>query len=246
LLQLKSTKHISSIDKIHTWSRAVQKMAHDIKTPLSTVSLNLKALQLRLENITLTANDHSEFSDDIKMMQTELEHIHTMTKNFLKFSNLDQPHFQSFDIRQLIAKALEQYLPYSATGLKVNVSVDEDVKPVWADPQQIEMVLHIILENALVAMQGKGMISISANMAQFLERSFTEYVEIEVADTGPGISEDDKMKIFEPYFTTKKVGTGMGLAIAKKIIEDHGGSIEVYSKQNFGAVFRFSLPLYVE
>jgi two-component system nitrogen regulation sensor histidine kinase NtrY len=246
LVKLETVDLPNTSEKLQTWSRAVQKMAHDIKTPLSTVSLNLKALQIRLKKITIVDKDQVEFSDDIKMMQTELDHIHTMTKNFLKFSNLDQPHFQAFDIRTCIVKTLEQYQPYPTIDLNINISVDDDVKPVWADPQQIEMVLHILVENALFAMKGKGLISISVNMAQFLEKSFLEYVEIEIADTGPGISEENIKKIFEPYFTTKKVGTGMGLAIARKIIEDHGCSIEVHSKPNFGAIFRFSLPVHRE
>ena len=67
-----------------------------------------------------------------------------------------------------------------------------------------------------------------------------------MADTGPGINPDDKKKIFEPYFTTKEMGTGMGLAIAKKIIEDHNCSIDVHRKPNLGAVFLFSLPVIKE
>jgi signal transduction histidine kinase len=117
---------------------------------------------------------------------------------------------------------------------------------VWADPQQIEMVFHILLENALAALQGKGLICISSTLAQFLDTSFREVLEIEVTDTGPGIQDEHKSRIFEPYFTTKQAGTGMGLAIAKKIIEDHGCSIELYSKANFGATFRFTLPVLVE
>jgi two-component system nitrogen regulation sensor histidine kinase NtrY len=165
-----------------------------------------------------------------------------MTKNFLKFSNLEKPHYQAVDIKKIIEKALEQYRPFPREDLDISTEIDADVKQAWADPQQIEMVFHILLENALFAMKCKGFISISVNMAQFLERSFSAYIEVEVADTGPGINEEVKIKIFEPYYTTKKVGTGLGLAIARKIIEDHGCSIDVHSKPNLGAVFRFSLP----
>jgi signal transduction histidine kinase len=79
-----------------------------------------------------------------------------------------------------------------------------------------------------------------------LDKDFSEYIEIEVADTGPGIRETNKSKIFEPYFTTKSEGTGMGLTIAKKIVEDHGCTIDVHSRANIGAVFVFSLPVVKE
>ena len=247
LVIIKSANIQSQSDKIHTWSRAVQKMAHDIKTPLSTVSLNLKVLQTRLEKIRLSETEHNELYDDIKMMRTELDNIQAMTKNFLKFSNLDKPHFQAFSINTIIEEAKEQVSSIYKCGSKHSkLSIDKDIKPVWADPQQIEMVFAILMENALAAIQGKGLISVTVSSVQYLENIFLESLEIEVADTGPGIKEEDKKKIFEPYYSTKSEGTGMGLAIAKKIIEDNGGSIEVHSKPKFGAVFRFSLPVMKE
>ncbi|MCK6622214.1 MAG: HAMP domain-containing histidine kinase [Calditrichaceae bacterium] len=243
LIQLKTAVSSSTSDKIQSWSRAVQKMAHDIKTPLSTVSLNLKTLQMRLEKIALAESERREVSDDIQMMRTELDNIQAMTRNFLKFSNLEKPHFQAFDIKNIIEEAAGKYRPYLSDEQDIQILIEEDVKPVWADPRQIEMVFHILLENSLSALQGKGLMSINVSLARYLDKSFSEYLEIEVADTGPGISEEDKGKIFEPYFTTKPKGSGMGLAIAHKIIEDHGGFIEVHSKAHFGAVFRFALPV---
>jgi nitrogen-specific signal transduction histidine kinase len=233
----------STSQKIQTWSRAVQKMAHDIKTPLSTVSLNLKVLQTSLEKIPMSDSEQKELSDDITMIRTELENIQKMTRNFIKFSNLDSPHFQIFDLRDTIKEAVSKYQAYLSDDLDIQISIDEDIKPVWADPQQVEFILHILLENALAAIKGKGLISINISLAQYLDEQFAEYLEIEIADSGPGIPEIEKNRIFEPYFTTKSNGTGMGLAIAKKIIEDHHGSIEVHSKSGFGAVFRFSLPV---
>jgi two-component system nitrogen regulation sensor histidine kinase NtrY len=180
------------------------------------------------------------------MMHEELEHIQLMTKNFLKFSNLEKPHFQVYDIRRIINDAVDKYKIYFTPDITCQVTVDDDVKPVWADPMQIEMVLHILLENALAAIKRKGLISINASLAQYLEHSFSEYIEIEVADNGPGITEAEKEKIFEPYYSTKQEGTGMGLAIARKIIEDHKGEIEIHSKPDFGAVFSFSIPAVTE
>jgi nitrogen-specific signal transduction histidine kinase len=236
----------STSQKVQIWSRAVQKMAHDIKTPLSTIMLNLKALQTRLEKITLRIEDRQELSGDMDMMRAELENIQVMTKNFLKFSNLEKPHFQVYDIRKIINDAIAKYQIYFSSDMTCQISIDDDVKPVWADPLQIEMVFHILLENSLAAMKGKGLISINASLAQYLEHSFSEFIEIEIADNGPGIGEVEKEKIFEPYYSTKQEGTGMGLAIARKIIEDHKGSIEVHSKPNFGAVFSFSIPAVTE
>lgn len=245
-VEFQQQKFMTMSEKIQSWSSAVQKMAHDIKTPLSTVALNIKVLENRLKEITIEDKERSELSEDLEMIRTELENIHSMTKNFLKFSNLEKPHFQVCDISKIINNAFEKYKVYFNQNLIYRKSIDKDVKPVWADPQQIEMVIHILMENALCALKGKGQISIDVCLAQYLDKSFSDYIEIEVADSGPGISENDKTKVFEPYYTTKNEGTGIGLAIAKKIIEDHSGAIEVYSKANFGAVFRFSIPVFTE
>ncbi|HEY7751014.1 MAG TPA: HAMP domain-containing sensor histidine kinase, partial [Ignavibacteriaceae bacterium] len=246
LLIIKPVNMQSHSDKIHTWSRAVQKMAHDIKTPLSTVSLNLKVLQSRLGKIQLSEREQNELSDDIKMMRTELDNIQSMTKNFLKFSNLDKPHLQAFSICTSIEEVKGRFQSYINEDLRIEITIDKDVKPVWADPQQVEMVFTILIENALAAMQGEGLININVSSVQYLEEIFSESLEIEVTDTGPGIKEEDRQRIFEPYYSTKSEGTGMGLAIAKKIIEDNGGTIEVHSKPGFGAAFRFSLPVLKE
>jgi two-component system nitrogen regulation sensor histidine kinase NtrY len=246
LVVIRSASIPSHSDQIHSWSKAVQKMAHDIKTPLSTVSLNLRVLQTRLEKIHLSETEHRDLSDDITMMRTELDNIQSVTRNFLKFSNLDKPHFQAFGIQTVIEQATRRFQPYVNADFSIEVSIDNDVKPVWADPQQIEMVFTILLENALAAMQGKGSINIQVSLVQFLDAPFSESLEIEVADTGHGIGDEDHKRIFEPYFSTKPEGTGMGLAIAKKIIQDNGGFIEVHSKPQFGAVFRFSVPVIKE
>jgi two-component system NtrC family sensor kinase len=166
-----------------------------------------------------------------------------VTRNLLKFSNLDKPHSQAFEIGTVIDEVIQRFQPYVNIEFGIDVSIDTDVKSVWADPQQVEMVFIILLENALAAMQGKGSIHIHVSLVQLLTHLFSEYLEIEVADTGPGIREEDKKRVFEPYFTTKPEGTGMGLAIARKIVQDNGGSIDVYSKPDFGTVFRFSVPV---
>ena len=228
-------------ERLQMWSTSVQKIAHDIKTPLSSVALNLKALQMRLENISLPRRD--EVNDDIEMMRTELQRVHNMTRNFLKLSNLEKPNLQAVSAREIIQNAVDQFSSFTNGDIQIQSDLDPEVDDLWADPQQIELVFHIVLENAVDALQGTGQINISTSMAQYLDKSFVKFLEFEVSDTGPGIDPNSRDKIFEPYFTTKSDGTGMGLAIARKIIEDHGGVIGLHSNSGLGTVIRFSLPL---
>lgn len=131
----------------------------------------------------------------------------------------------------------------STDDIEFSVKIDPDAAQFVADESQIEIVMQILIENAVDAIKGKGCIEVSAQTAQYLDKSFHNYIEIEVSDTGCGISADILEKIFEPYFSQKQEGTGMGLPIAKRIIEAHGGELEVRSRRNFASTFRFMLPI---
>jgi len=203
-------------DRLKVWSRSVQKMAHDIKQPLSSISLHLKALQMRLEDIGIS--DYEGIRDDIHVMQTEMEKVRQITNNFLKFVNLETPKFQWIDLHETIQQGLNRFKPLLNGNLQCDFEFDPDISSIWADPRQLEIVLHIIIENAIDAMKGKGQIRISTNLIEDLENFDKQFIQIEIADSGPGIEKSIKDNIFEPFFTTKMDGTGMGLAIAKKII----------------------------
>jgi len=228
-------------DRLRVWSRSVQKMAHDIKQPLSSVTLNLKALQIRLEQMDIS--DREEIQDDLQMMKTELEKVRQITNNFLKFVNLETPKFQVIDLSQTIRNSLQRFTSLFDKNLQIELELDSSIKNVWADPQQLELVLHTLIENAIDAMKGQGHIRISTMLVHNLEENFNKFVQIEIVDSGPGIDLSIKDQIFEPFFTTKTNGTGMGLAIAKKIVEDHNGQITVYSKKKIGTVAQITLPV---
>lgn len=227
--------------RLQRWSAAAQKIAHDIKTPLSSLSLNLKALHMRLEALQLP--NRKQVSDDIDTMRGELERVRELTRNFIRFTSLEQPRFRAVPVEALVQQAS---IPFagSARGVRLEIEIDPACKEIRADARQIELVLHILLENAAEAMKDGGLIRITAIMAHYLDKPDGRFVEFEVADNGPGIDPKNRDKIFEPYFTTKPGGSGMGLAIARKIVEDHSGMIDLYSRDGLGTVIRFSLPVF--
>jgi signal transduction histidine kinase len=240
---LEITDHSQTVmeERMQVWSKTVQKMAHDIKTPLSTVQLSLQTLQMKL--FDLTPQSMSKVEKDFQFILNELQRIRNITRDFLKFTNLEQPNFQVVTLSDIIEKALDRFKSYLNGNLQVQKELDLKHDQLWADPQQLEMVFKIIIENAIDAMQGKGIILISTNLAQYLDKSFKEFIEIDIADTGCGIGKEHKDKIFEPYFTTKPDGTGMGLSIAQKIIKDHGGEITITTREHFATVVRIMLPM---
>ena len=240
-IEITNTTQQFQPERIRMWSKTVQKMAHDIKTPLSTIQLSLKTLEMKIRDSL--SEQFRTLSPDFEMIHTELTKVRNITRDFLKFTNLEQPNYQLCSLQKIIQHSLEHFRNYLNGKLKIQLELDPQYDQIWADPQQLEMVFQIVLENAIDAMEGQGVILISSNLAQYLDRKLKSYVEIEIADTGPGIPESELEKVFEPYYTTKSEGTGMGLTIARKIIEDHRGEITIISRKDFATVVRIVLPV---
>ena len=240
LLEIRDLTEPIISERQRVWSRTVKKMAHDIKTPLAAVQLNLETIQLKLQDEAPEAA--TKISEDFNTIAGELNRVREMTRQFLKFSNLEAPHFSEVVLSQILQKVKAHFHSYFNDQLILHIQIDRDADKLIADENQLEMAFQIFIENAIDALRERGRIDISTNLEQELTNAGRENVVIEIADSGPGIIAENQGKIFEPYFTTKKEGTGMGLAIAQKIIRDHSGEIELVSRENFGTVFRITLP----
>ncbi len=111
---------------------------------------------------------------------------------------------------------------------------------------RIYLLLHILIENSLDALKGKGKIEIEVNPVSYSNIPDDHFIEIRISDNGPGIPPEHQEKIFEPHFSSKKEGTGLGLAFAKHIVQQHGGKIEFFSVPSSGTVFVITLPIVVK
>ena len=227
--------------KLLIWSKAAQRMVHDIKYPLSVAAVKLDTLKTRIE--ALPIRDDDKINDDFEVIKSEIKRVNSIAKSFLKFSELEKPNFQAVNVSDIIKNCLKRYEGFINEKLKIQIAIDDDVESIWADEQQIELALHNLVENSIDALNGIGLIKISASLAQYLDDALLKSVEFEVADTGPGIDEKIRENIFQPYTTTKTDGTGIGLAIVRKIIEDHGSKIDFYSKPGFGTAVRFAIKV---
>ncbi len=229
-----------STQKLELWTKTVQRMAHDIKTPLATLQLILQSIKMRIPNSPQTGN--ANIHKDIEIMDQELHRIREMTKHFLRFTNLEKPHLQPVSLKRIFKQVSKKFDYFTADGLDIKLDLDEIHDQFLADPVLLEMCFQVIIENAIDAMKGKGAIMISSSMIEQIDENFRQYLDIEIMDNGPGISPEIIDKIFDPFFTTKENGTGMGLTLAKKIIEDHEGNIEITSKEGKPTQVRILLP----
>ncbi|GAB4344015.1 MAG: hypothetical protein Kow0037_32430 [Calditrichia bacterium] len=230
------------MERLKAWGQTVQKMAHDIKTPLSAVQLSLQTIQYKLQDQhPATA---AEMREEFELISQELQRVREMSRSFIRFVNLERPESRLVLLPELIMRVQKHFQQFTADGrIQIETDLDDACRYLMADPQQLEMVFQIVLENAVEALEGKGRILITSSLAQYLSENMADFVEIEIADSGPGIDPEIGDKIFDPYFTTKKNGTGMGLAIARKIVEEHGGRISLNSRPGFATIIQIVLPI---
>lgn len=205
-------------------------VAHEVRNPLSSI----KALATFFAG---QFDDGSESHDAAKVMVQEVDRLNRVITELLDFSRPTDLKRQACDIGMLISRSI-QLVQQDAGNKNIDIYVDteDDICPAWIDPDRVTQCLLNLLLNAIQSMENGGTLTVKCTSGQ------ADTVTIIVKDTGEGISTEQINKIFDPYFTTKSKGTGLGLAIVQKIIEAHGGRIEVHSATGEGASFLMSVP----
>jgi signal transduction histidine kinase len=205
--------------------------AHEVRNPLNAVSMGLQ--RLRAEFTPAPVDEYARFVD---LMQGEVRRLNAIVEQFIALARplplAPAPLALDGFLGGLAALVESQA---RAAGVAVRVTVPTPAPVVMADRDHLEQVLLNLMLNAVQAMEPGGTLSIEAQPAR-------EAVVITVADTGPGIAADVLPRIFDPYFTTKRGGLGLGLTIARRIVEAHGGTLDVESDRGRGSRFRVRLP----
>ncbi len=221
--------------KIATWKEVAQRVAHEIKNPLTPIQLSAERIIKMLKK--QDRNSPTVIEEGAKTIIQETRTIKSMVDEFSNFARMPKVELRPADLRLLVEQTVTLF-----RGIFAQVDIEAELAPdipaaVQLDPEQMKRVLINIFDNAIEAMDKKGRIRVRA---VFEKRQ--QQVSIEISDTGPGISVEDKTKLFLPYFSTKKKGTGLGLAIVNQIIREHNGSIRVENVQPTGAKFTIQLP----
>jgi signal transduction histidine kinase len=180
--------------------------------------------------------------EDLDVISEEIGHIDAIVRNFLEYSRPPKLKIQSVSPSAVVDLAITLLRPRLASfNVSVTVKRKQPLPEIWADPDQLKEVLVNLMINACEAMVKGGAIVITE--AEDFLAGVGRVVRIRIQDTGPGIPPSMQDKIFQPFFSSKEEGTGLGLSIAVRIIEEHGGSINVKSQPGEGASFTITLPL---
>ncbi len=226
-------------------------IAHEIRNPLA----GMKAMSETMRDELPADSHHIEYIDRILR---QINRLDDLLKSFFSYANPLRPDPSVFHIRNIIKEVLPLFhRKLHDEEITINQHFEKGLHKVFVDANQIEQVMFNLLLNAIDAMSGGGVLSIEAKnydgFTPVIDRRrhvqnvlSDKFIEIKISDTGKGIPKNIQDKIFNPFFTTKTNGTGLGLAIVYKIVENHGGKIELCSDKNEGTQFCIYLPAYNE
>lgn len=231
----KSREHLLQAEKMVVVGKLAASMAHSIRNPLTSVKMRLFSLDRSLDL-------NPQQREDFQVISEEIVHIDSLVQSFLEFSRPPKLRMQMISPSEIVDLALK-LMTHRLESYQVSVQVErhERLPVVQADPDRLKEVLVNIMVNACEAMKGGGAIVIREE--ETLDASLGQVAVVRIRDNGPGIEEGLRARIFEPFFTTKEEGSGLGLSIAVRIVEEHGGRLNLESRKGQGAEFSLILPV---
>jgi signal transduction histidine kinase len=225
-----SFEHMRRADRLSALGQLSAGLAHEIKNPLGSIK---GSLEIVAEDFP---PDHKK-REFIEILRKEIDRLNSVLTEFLHFARTPRPDLQRCDLRDVIDSIRVLCAKEAARqGVRIEVVYSGALPEVYADAAQIQQALLNLVLNGIQAMPGGGRLKIEA-------KASAGAVEIRIHDEGTGIPLEARSRIFEPFFTTKERGTGLGLAVAHKLIQGHHGEIRLLEQEGPGAVFLVILPL---
>lgn len=220
-----------------TWQEVARRIAHEIKNPLTPIKLSTERMLKKWEQ--KDADFAPIFERSAKTIIREVDSLKRLADEFSRFGKMPEIIKTPTDLAVIIDEVINLYRDYK--GINIRVSIPADLPPVDMDGEQFKRILINLFNNAIQAFQtlngtGNIEVTIESDMPK-------NSISISVADDGPGIEEEDKEKLFLPYFSTRHGGTGLGLAIANRIVMELRGYLRVKDNEPRGSVFTIELPI---
>jgi signal transduction histidine kinase len=234
-------KRSMAAERVAAWRDVARRVAHDVKNPLAPIRLTLQ--NLRRARREAPERFDELFHEGTETILEEVERLSRMVGEFSEFARLPLPRRQPADLEALIDGVADLYA--AQPDLTVECDLAGNLPQLPLDTDQISRALNNVLTNAVEAMRQSDN---APSTMRLTIRTVAEddAVRVEVADNGPGLAPESSRRIFEPYFTTKPSGTGLGMAITYRIVAEHGGTIEAGPGPVGGAVISIRLPLVPE
>jgi len=224
---------LEKAQRMAAWREVARRIAHEVKNPLTPITLSAQRLKRKYSSRL----NEPVFEECTQMIIDQVESIRNLVNEFSAFARFPAAHPEPCNLHPIIEEAWALYKE-GHPNVRFEIDNTDQLPQLHLDRQQIKQALINLIDNAIAAMKENGTISIDVTHDSILNR-----VRLEVADTGPGITDEDKTRLFEPYFSTKKSGMGLGLTIVNTIVEDHNGVIRVRDNTPHGARFVIELSV---
>ncbi len=236
LLTFDDLTDLEKAQRLAAWREVARRIAHEIKNPLTPIQLSAQRLRRRFMDRLKAENDADIFEECTEVIIRQVEEMKKLVDEFSRFARLPEIKPRPGDFVLFLEESLALFRQ-AHKGVHFHLEV-KNRPPVFSfDPEQMRRVLTNILDNAVAAMERQGDIFIE------LEVDELAGLRLSISDTGPGIAPEIRDRIFDPHVSTKEGGQGLGLAIVRTIINDHGGFIKAKSSPGAGARFIIELPL---
>jgi len=215
-----------SAQRSEAWSEVARRLAHEIKNPLTPIQLSAERLQHKL-GPKLEGADQAMLARSVDTIVNQVQAMKTLVNEFRDYARLPAAHLIPIDLNALVAEVLGLYGAAQESG-QLHADLAPALPRIVGDSTQLRQVIHNLVQNALdaVAEQPDGRVRVSTEVAR-TEQGELRAVRLQVIDNGPGFSDKVLKRAFEPYVTTKSKGTGLGLAVVKKIADEHGARVRI-------------------
>jgi signal transduction histidine kinase len=227
--------HLPVTEKRDLLARLLKRLAHEIRNPLSSLGVHFQLLEEDLS--TLSPSARTQLASRLGIIHGELHRLESIVERFLKLAGPSALELEPVEMEKIVNHVCELLRP-EATARKVEIlaEIEPDLPSVNVDSVRLTQALLNIVINGIQAINGCGQVKVSAAKSG-------EILSLRVQDTGPGIPANELGDIFDPYFTTKAEGNGLGLWIAQQIAVAHGGDLRAENTPTGGAIFTLTLPL---
>jgi two-component system, sporulation sensor kinase E len=209
-------------------------VAHEIGNPLNSLNIHLQLIERKLRKAP--SELRSDMGELLATAKSEIQRLDSIVHQFLRAIRPSTPQFETHDLNEILEESVAFLRPeIQDRDIIVELDLDPTLPRLLVDRDQMKQAFYNVIKNAFQAMRAAGILHIRSWQSEL-------YVSVSFNDTGGGISQDQMSKLFQPYFTTKSSGSGLGLLIVRRIVREHGGEIEIESNEGKGMRVTIHLP----